>query len=260
MVINLDTPQKILVIPDTQVKEGINTDHLKWISNYIVEKKPDIVLHLGDHWDMPSLSSYDYGKKSFEGKRYKKDIAAGNSAIKLLTSSIKEFNDKAKQASKKQYKPKFIYLDGNHDQRIARAVNDDAKLEGTIGLEDRDLSDWTNVPFLEPCIINDVVFCHYLVSGVMGRPITTAGALLSKKHQSCVVGHQQGRQVATASKADGSQITAIIAGSCYTHDEEYMGIQGNKHWRGIVMLHEVQQGSFDEMFVSLDFLKQKYAT
>lgn len=251
--------KKILVIPDTQVKPDVPLNHLEWISNYAVEKKPDAIIHLGDHWDMPSLSSYDYGKRSFEGRRYKKDIEAGNKGIKILTSSIDSFNDKAKRNKEKQYKPYKWYLDGNHDWRIERAVNDDSKLEGTIGLEDRDLEGWENVPFLEPLLINDVVFCHYLVSGVMGRPITTAGALLSKRHQSCVVGHQQGRAVATSSKADGTQLTAIIAGSCYLHDEEYMGTQGNKHWRGVVMLHEVENGSFDESFVSLNFLSQKYA-
>jgi predicted phosphodiesterase len=250
--------RKILVIPDTQVKEGVDTSQLKWISNYIVEKKPDAVIHLGDHWDMPSLSSYDIGKKSFEGKRYKKDIAAGNAGMRLLNSSIEEFNEKAKKNKEKQYKPHCWYLDGNHDHRIARAVENDAKLDGTIGLEDRDLCGWENVPFLTPLIVNDVVFCHYLTSGVMGRPITTAGALLSKRHQSCVVGHQQGRQVATAAKADGTQLTAIIAGSAYLHDEEYMGTQGNKHWRGVVMLYEVENGSFDESFISLNFLKERY--
>jgi hypothetical protein len=233
-------------------------EHLKWISNYIIAKKPDAVIHLGDHWDMPSLSSYDVGKKVFEGRRYKADILAGNKGMNILDSSVEEFNRKARQYKEKQYRPYKWYLDGNHDSRIDRAVNDDSKLEGTIGLEDRDLEGWTNIPFLEPLIVNDVVFCHYLTSGVMGRPITTASAMLSKRHQSCVVGHQQGRQVATASKADGTQLTAIIAGSAYLHDEEYMGVQGNKHWRGVVVLNEVQNGSFDEMFVSLNFLKEKY--
>jgi len=250
--------KKILVIPDTQVREGVPTEHLKWISNYIVEKQPDAVIHLGDHWDMPSLSSYDYGKKTFEGRRYKKDIQAGNEGMEQLVSTLNWYNDRAKRFKEKQYRPYRWYLDGNHDQRIVRAVNDDSKLEGTIGLEDRDLCGFTHVPFLEPLIVNDIVFCHYLTSGVMGRPITTAAALLSKRHQSCVVGHQQGRQVATAAKADGTQLTAIITGSAYLHDEEYMGTQGNKHWRGIVMLHETQGGSFDESFVSLNFLEQKY--
>jgi hypothetical protein len=37
-----------------------------------------------------------------------------------------------------------------------------------------------------------------------------------------------------------------------------MGAQGNHYWRGIVVLHEVNDGCFDEMFVSLDFLKKRY--
>lgn len=250
---------RILCIPDTQVKEDIDTSNLRWISNYIVAKKPDMVIHLGDHWDMPSLSSYDYGKKSFEGRRYIKDIDAGNKGIKLLTSSLTEYNDKARKNKEKQYKPELVYLSGNHDWRIQRAVNDDPKLDGTIGIEDRDLSEWTHIPFLVPYVVHDVVFCHYLVSGVAGRPISSAQQLLTKRHQSCVVGHQQGRQVATAFKADGSQITGIIAGSAYLHDEEYMGAQGNKHWRGVVMLNEVQNGTFDEMFVSLDYLQRRYS-
>jgi hypothetical protein len=92
----------------------------------------------------------------------------------------------------------------------------------------------------------------------MGRPATTASALLAKKHMSCVAGHMQGRQVATAYKADGSSITAIICGSSYPHEEDYLGAQGNKHYRGIAMLYEVDNGSFDESFVSLNYLKGRY--
>jgi len=61
---------RIVVIPDTQVKPGIDYTYLSFIGKYLVDKKPDIVVHLGDHWDMPSLSSYDIGKKTFEGRRY----------------------------------------------------------------------------------------------------------------------------------------------------------------------------------------------
>jgi hypothetical protein len=65
-----------LIIPDTQAKLGVPTDHLRWIGEYIVERKPDVVIHLGDHADMPSLSSYDVGKRDFEGRRYADDIEA----------------------------------------------------------------------------------------------------------------------------------------------------------------------------------------
>ena len=93
----------------------------------------------------------------------------------------------------------------------------------------------------------------------MGRPITTAAALLRKLHLSCVVGHQQGRDIAYAKRADGSSITAIIAGSFYQHDEGYLSPFTNKHWRGTYILNEVKDGAFDEMGISVGYLLRKYA-
>ena len=158
------------------------------------------------------------------------------------------------------YKAKNKLLYGNHEERIIRATNDNPELHGLIGLEDLcyEKYGWETFQFLKPVIIGGVVFCHYFVSGPMGRPVASAQRLITTKHQSCIAGHQQGRQVAYGFRADGKSITSIIAGSCYEHDEDYMGPQGNKYWRGIIGLHEVKDGEFDEMFVSLNFLKKRY--
>ena len=112
--------------------------------------------------------------------------------------------------------------------------------------------------FLEVVIIGGVAFSHYFVTGIAGRPAATANAQLNKKHMSCIAGHQQGLQIATAHRGDGQRLTSIIAGSCYEHDEDYLGAQGNKHWRGMLMLHEVNDGQFDLMPVSLDYINKKY--
>ena len=48
-------------------------------------------------------------------------------------------------------------------------------------------------------------------------------------------------------------------GSCYLHDEGYLNPQTNKHWRGVMVLNEVNNGAFDDMAVSLDFLREKYS-
>ena len=66
------------VLPDTQVKPGDRIDHLAAAANYAIEKKPDLLMMLGDWWDFPSLSSYDVGRKSFEGRSYLADVEAGN--------------------------------------------------------------------------------------------------------------------------------------------------------------------------------------
>lgn len=251
---------KILVVPDTQCRPGDDFTFLKHIGEYAVAKQPDIIIHMGDHWDMPSLSSYDVGKRVFEGRRYKNDVNAGNDAMDKLFSPIKDYNVQQKKNAKKQYKPRTVFLTGNHCNRINRAVNDDPKLEGTIGMQDLNLSYFDEVhDFLEVVVIDGVAFSHYFVTGIAGRPASTAQAQLNKKFMSCVAGHQQGLQIATGHRADGQRLTSIIAGSCYEHEEEYLGAQGNQHWRGCLMLHEVNDGQFDLMPVSLDYLRKRNA-
>lgn len=251
----------ILVIPDTQCKPGHDFTYLNRLGNYIVDKKPDVIVNIGDWADMPSLSSYDQGKKSFEGKRYVKDVEAAHQAMDMLLEPIWSFNYKAKKNKEKQYHPRMVLTTGNHEQRINRAVNDDPKLEGVMSMDDLKYKDfgWEVHPFLEVVVIEGVAFSHYFVTGVAGRPAGTAAAQLRKTNMSCVAGHQQGKQIAYGTRADGTTITSIIAGSFYEHDEDYMGAQGNKqHWRGFLMLHDVKNGGFDEMWCSLDWLNKKY--
>jgi hypothetical protein len=250
-----------LVIPDVQLRPGDDTAFLTAIGNYIVAKKPEVIVCLGDFADMPSLSSYDVGKKSFEGRRYTNDIEAAQAGMQSLLKPLWNHNDTMRRTKHKTYSPRMVLTLGNHEDRINRAVNNDAKLDGLISTDDLQYQafDWEVYPFLEVVVIDGIAYSHYFISGVMGRPITSAAALLTKKHQSCIVGHQQGLQIAMGGCADGTQITAVIAGSCYEHDEDYMGPQGNKHWRGILVCHEVSNGSFDLMPVSLEYLTKKYA-
>lgn len=252
---------KHLVIPDCQVKPGINTKYLEAIGNYIAAKLPDTIICIGDFADMPSLSSYDTGKKSFEGRTYKKDIKAAHDGMERLLAPLWEYQDKQRKDKKRLYRPRMILTLGNHEDRIDRAINNDRKLEDLISIGDLNYEHygWEVYPFLDVVVVDGIAYSHYFASGVMGRPVTSAQALITKKHMSCFAGHQQGRQIAYARKADGSEITAIIAGSCYLHNEDYLSSQGNNHWRGIYMLHDVKDGSFDEMAVSLKYLMENYS-
>jgi hypothetical protein len=251
---------KILVIPDVQAKPGVDFSFLRRIGCYIVEKKPDVVVCIGDWADLPSLSSYDKGKKSFEGRRYKRDIEAAQFAMQALLGPLNEYNEMRRRNKKGEYKPRMVLTLGNHEARISRAVEDDPKLDGMLSIKDLAYEEygWEVYPFLERVIIDGVAFSHYFTTGLMGRPASTAQAQLRKANMSCVAGHQQGKQIAYATRADGKTITSIIAGSCYEHDEAYLGAQGNQHYRGLLMLHEVNDGAFDEMWVSLAYLNQRY--
>jgi hypothetical protein len=248
------------VIPDCQVKPGIDLTYLNRIGKYIVEKKPDVVICIGDFADMPSLSSYDVGTKAFEGRRYRTDIAAAHTGMATLLEPIRQFNEAARKGHRERYNPRLVLTMGNHENRIAKATNNDPKLDGTIGLSDLKYEEfgWEVVPFLDVVVIDGVAYSHYFTSGVLGKPCVSAQAQLARKHMSCVAGHQQGFQVATGYRADGARLTSIIAGSCYEHNEDYMGPQGNNHWRGALMLHNVEQGQFDLVQVPLNYLERKY--
>jgi hypothetical protein len=187
-------------------------------------------------------------------------VEATKEAMDVLLRPILAFNAQAKKNKEKQYKPKRVMLLGNHENRIVKAVNNDPKLEGVLKLEDLgyEKAGWEVFPFLEVVVLDGIAFSHYFTTGLLGRPCSSATVQLTKKHMSCISGHQQGLQIATSYRADGARLTSIIAGSCYEHDEDYLGPQGNKHWRGVVMLHDVHDGQFDPMFVSLKFLKENY--
>lgn len=250
-----------LVLPDVQAKPGNDFSFLTAIGNYIVKKKPDVLINIGDFADMASLSTYDVGKKSFEGRRYLADVIAAKTAMQALLTPINNFNDAARKNGKKLYRPRMVLTLGNHEQRIKRAVESDPKLEGVLSIDDLKYKEqgWEVHNFLDVVVIDGVAYSHYFTTGVAGRPAGTAAAQLRKTNMSSVAGHQQGKQIAYGTRADGKTITSIIAGSCYTHDEDYMGAQGNKHYRGLVVLHEVKDGAFDEMWVSLNYLQNKYA-
>jgi hypothetical protein len=251
---------KHLIIPDCQVKPGVDISYLKWIGEYAAEKKPEVIVCIGDFADMPSLSSYDVGKKSFEGRTYKADVESTKEAMSLLMKPIQDEQQRLIKNKDKRWNPRLILTLGNHEDRINRAINLDRKLDGLISVGDLEYEElgWEVHPYLEVVVVDGVAYSHFFTTGVMGRPVTSAAALLTKKHMSAVMGHVQHRQIAYAQRADGKQMTGLFVGSCYLHDEDYLGLQGNDYWRGIWMLHEVNDGSFDEMPISLNYLKRKY--
>ena len=251
---------RILVIPDCQVKGGVPLEHLTWAGQAICDYKPDVVVNIGDFADMPSLSTHDVkGSKYFEGLRYKKDVEVVKEAMQLLLKPLRDMQKVQKDSKHKVYKPRMVMTLGNHENRIHRAINNNPQLEGLLSVKDLEYEkDWEVHDFLHPVFINGVGFNHYWPVGAMGRPAASPAAIISKLHMPCVGGHQQGKQVAYGKRADGQSICAIIAGSYYQHNEDYMDLLSNTHWRGLVVLNEVDDGHFDEMFLSIEYLKGKY--
>jgi len=250
-----------LILPDGQVKPGDPINHYSAAANYAIEKKPDRIICIGDFWDFPSLSSYDVGKKSFEGRTYLNDVEAGNEAMNLFMAPIRREINRLEHNHRRRWNPTFDFFEGNHEERQKRAVEADRKLDGMVGMEQTNLADWGwNLhPYLQVAVLDGVAYSHFFTSGVMGRSVSSANALARHKHMSCVMGHVQKRDIAYAYTGDGRQITCIFTGVFYQHDEEYMNPQGNKCWRGLWVLNNVKDGEFDEKPVSMRHLLEKYS-
>lgn len=252
---------KILVIPDTQVKPHVPLMHLEACGNYIVEKRPDAIVHLGDHWDMQSLSSYDKGKKASEGRRVQEDIEAGVRGMEALLSPLWALQKRQRKNKKRVYEPRRVFCLGNHEERIMRHVNANAEMEGFLSYDDLKLKEmgWEVYDFREPVTIEGFTFAHYFYNPNSGRPY--GGQIQNKINKiktSFVQGHCQGLEVGTETTNSGKVIWGFVAGSFYMHEEEYKGYQGNGHWHGVLMLNEVQDGNCSPNIVSLDFLLRKY--
>lgn len=251
-----------LVIPDTQVKPGVPTDHLRWIGQYMVDKRFEVVVHLGDHWDMASLSSYDRGKRAAEGRRYALDVDAGNDAMVELMAPLWRFNDRksVKANPEKAYSPELHLLRGNHENRIVRAADDQGFLDGTVTLDDLISPGWAVHDFLDVVDIDGIRYSHYFANPMSGRPYGgQAATRLKTIGCSFTMGHQQVFDYATRSVAGGTQMHhGLICGACYLHDEGYLGPQGNLQWRGVIVCNEVENGNYDIMTVSLNYLCRRY--
>jgi hypothetical protein len=160
--------RKHFILPDTQVKPGVILNHFQWAANAVLEYMPDVLVHLGDHWDMQSLSQWDKGKMSAEGRAYEDDIASGNYAMDLFMRPIrrkqmrqlrallgnrrwrrmspeaKRYVDRCIEAQRvilpvpAELKPflwalRCVFTIGNHEQRIARHIEANPELRHTLG-------------------------------------------------------------------------------------------------------------------------------
>lgn len=241
-----------LVIPDVQMRHGVRDDHMTWIGNYIVEKQPDVIVQIGDFADMESISTYLRPMEK-EGKRYKKDLDSVHKALDKLFAPIEAYN----RTAAVKYKPRLVLTMGNHEQRISRFIDEHPELEDVIGLHDlRYASYGFEVhPFLKVVEIDQIQYSHYFTSGSMGRPCASAAVQLRTRQASSVAGHVQHTDMAIHPKTGN---IALFSGTCYLHDEKYLGHQDNCQRRQVVMLNEVENGRFDPCFASLRYLEKAY--
>ena len=247
---DLPGPVKALVIPDLQVRSGIELDHIRWAGQYAAHIKADVIVQLGDWTDYGSISTYNTPLER-EGMRLADDHAATIASLELFQEGLGE------------YRPKLQILTlGNHEDRLRRFIEDHPELAGTLKLPPFEDYGWTVYPFLQPVEVNGVMFAHYFTRTAKGwagkNPHADAQTMTRREMRSCVAGHSPSLGTYIHPTL-GGLIRGMIAGSYYQHDEGYQGPQGNRCWQGVVVLHELKDGMYSLMEVSLDYLKKRYS-
>ena len=247
---------KIVVIPDTQVKPESDIRHIIAAGKYIQEHRPDVVVVIGDWWDCPSLNRFG-SRLDLDGRRIQADLNAGYGAIQAFLGQFYNVDG---------YEPRLVFTIGNHDPmvRIPRLVSEHPHLDGFIQdnskewLEDRGFEVYD---FLEPVNIGGIRFCHYFQNPHSAKRAPLSGqidTMIKNAGFSFVAGHTQGIKIGKHYLSDGTQRIGIIAGSFYTHEEDFLGRQGQNHWHGIIQLNEVKDGGADICEISLNYLMRTY--
>lgn len=257
----------MLIIPDVHAHPDYSNERMAWLGEYILEEKPETIVCLGDFADMPSLSSYDKGTRSFEGRRYKRDVESSLQAQDFLFAPINDYNRMRSKNKKQQYNPYKVMVLGNHCQgRIEKVTQIHPELHGTISVDDLKYKEaWDDVvAYKDIAFVEGFAISHYFVSGLMGRPIggeNAAKALLAKQGMSSIAGHSHLLDYAIRTRADGKKMMGLVGG-CYVHPDMVEGWNANTAalwWNGVTMLRGVDSGWADDVqFISQQTLKERY--
>lgn len=247
-----------LVVPDQHAHSDFDNSRADLLACLILDLKPDVVVNIGDCADMPSLSSYDKGKRSFVGRSYRADIDAHLDFQDRMWAPVK--------ATKKKL-PYRIVLEGNHEHRIEKALDLSPELAGTIGFKDYDFDRYYDNVYRydgsSPAVVDvdGIAYAHYHCSGVLGRPVSgerPASALLTKRFKSCTMGHTHTFDYCVRTDADGRRVQGLVCGVYQDYRSAWAGGANDLWYPGVAIKRNVCDGQYDLQWVSLNSLKKEY--
>lgn len=245
-----------LVIGDSHSDPKVSNSRFDWLANFIEDKKPDVIVDIGDWGDMNSIGHYAKGKKDAWGVTVEDDIACFRDASKRAFGGISKI---------KGYSPRLYRFGGNHEEgRIDKFVNDNPELEGLVSLVKLGVTDYgaNYTKFRQVKVVDGIAYSHYFYDKDSRYPIISAKTVLQRKFSSCTWGHTHIRDIAEGVGAHGRRVIALNAG-CFLDPKQFMGYagpQGNdRWWRGLVLKHDVNNGSYDPDFWGMDRIRREYS-
>jgi hypothetical protein len=252
-----------LILPDAHSKPGECLNRFTWFGKLVNDLQPDVVINIGDFFDMESLCSYDTGTGYAEGRRVKKDLEAGWQAQDLLMQPI---------IKRKRRKPRFVALEGNHEYRLTKAVDRNSTL--LQGIVDYRAFGWTEAgweyyPYKgdTPAIvgIDGLHYTHFTTTAATNRAMSgmnIGNSILSKAMRTVIQGHNHIIDFSRKVDIAGNPQWGVSVG-CYIEDlnsVRYAGTGALDWWAGAVYIEGINNSSFDDIqFISMNSIKKEYS-
>jgi len=252
-----------IVIGDAHVAPNENYSRFTALGNLVNAYRPDVLINIGDWFDLPSLCHYDSGLASFNSRSLYDDLNAGVVGHALLGATIRR--------AKKRL-PRFVSLEGNHDYRLTKAINrNPTQLKSTYGHHSFNWqrNGWEYYPYVgdTPAIvgIDGISYTHFVPTNGTSRAmsgINLASNIVNHTMRTTVVGHSHHFDISRKVAIDGTPIWGVVCGSFIERDSatfRYAGTGTKNWWSGIVVLKGVENGTFEDFeAISLDTLKKEY--
>lgn len=241
-----------------------SNERFEWLGKFIYDIRPDYVVDLGDGADMKSLNSYDTRyPQQLVNQSYERDIDAYNDAQEKLRHKFKHHRRK---------KPDWFGLEGNHENRIKKALALDPRLEGNRhGVSfshlntDHWFTEYTEYADSAPGIFDKdgVSYAHYFAAGNYGTAMSGthhAYSLLQYRNHSSTCGHSHKRSVYFKDTAHPQGIIGLVAGCYKGANETWAGQANNDWWKGVIIKREIDNGTYEPQFISMKALEREYGT
>ena len=233
-----------------------------WLGQLIYDLRPDYCIDLGDGADMRSLNSFDTRyPQAIVSQSYEKDIETYNDSQERLRWKLRH---------NKRKKPYWIGFEGNHENRITRAINIDPRLEGQrYGVSyghlqtDHWFNDYHRYNNSGPALASydGILYGHFVSGGNFGTAISGlhhANTLISNTTVSTTVGHSHKFDYKYKGSARPNPIHGLVAG-CFKGKEEGWAGQANLDWRtGVCVKTEIENGDYNLQWISLKKLEKEY--
>lgn len=252
-------PKTAIVFSCAHSDPSTSNERFDWLGELIYEVNPNYVIDLGDGADMRSLNTFD-GRypEAIVSQSYQSDIEHYNEAMDRL---------RRKPSTRKYKRSAWFGFEGNHENRIKKALKHDPRVEGEkYGVSFKHLQtdhwfdEYHEYHNSAPAIADydGVSYAHFFSSGNYGTAMSGlhhANSMLAHRYKSSTCGHSHKRDVKFK---DAAGAIGMVVG-CFKGAEEGWAGQANLDWwKGVVIKREISNGTYEPEFVSLKRLQQLY--